>query len=155
MRTAEPKPVIKTFTPRPRQKHGVWARLKLPASHGKRLRSAIMDGFEVNTVEMAQQELNSSQGVILEIAGLSPRTLARRKVEGRLTAEESDRIARLATVISAAEGLFEDDHDAAVSWLNSPVKALGQEVPVELLKTEAGTRDILDLIERLEHGVFC
>lgn len=143
-----------TFIPTKRERHGVWARLKLPASQGTRLISAITQGFEVTVVDAVQRELDAPQKVVLEIAGISTRTLARRKKEGRLSTDESDRIASIAAVISAAEGLFEGDHKTAMAWITSPVKGLGGEIPLRLLKTEAGTRDVIRMIERLEQGVF-
>lgn len=154
MSATETANTTETFKPIKRQRRGVWARLNLPASHGKRLRSAIIRGFEVTTVDAIQKELDATQPAILNVTGISARTFNRRKQEGRLSAEESDRIASIATVISAAEALFEGDHDAARRWLTAPVKGLGGEVPLTLLKTEAGTRDVLNMIERLEHGVF-
>lgn len=144
----------KTFIPTKRERHGVWARLNLPASHGTRLISAITQGFDVTVVDAVQRELDAPQKVVLEIAGISIRTLARRKKEGRLSTDESDRIASIAAVISAAEGLFEGDHKTAMTWITSPVKGLGGAIPLSLLKTEAGTREVIRMIERLEHGVF-
>lgn len=61
---------------------------------------------------------------------------------------------RVARVIHAAERLFEGDQDAARQWLSSSVRDLGEKPPIELLDTEAGAQGVLQLIGRLEHGVF-
>lgn len=142
------------FKPTPVMPVDIWQRLKLPASQGTRLRQAVESGLAFDALLLAQQELQVEQQQVLEIVGLSPRTLARRKQAGRLSREESDRIARIAVVIDAAEQLFEGHHGNAVAWLKRPVRALGGEVPLQLLMTEAGARDVLDVIGRLEHGVF-
>ena len=50
--------------------------------------------------------------------------------------------------------LFEGDAWAAERWLSSPKVALDGAVPYELVRTEAGAREVEALIGRLEHGVF-
>jgi putative toxin-antitoxin system antitoxin component (TIGR02293 family) len=39
-------------------------------------------------------------------------------------------------------------------WLSKPAKALGGKEPLSVLKTHAGTEDVLNLIRRREHGVI-
>lgn len=77
-----------------------------------------------------------------------------RRRTGRLAPRESDQVIRLVTVLDAAETLFEGDRKAARHWLMRPVKGLGDVAPLELLNSEAGAREVLNLIGRLEHGVF-
>src|SRR6266545_3244025 len=48
-----------------------------------------------------------------EILFISPRSLQRRKIEGRLHADESDRLLRLSRMFGLAIELFEGDKDAA------------------------------------------
>lgn len=57
-------------------------------------------------------------------------------------------------VFTAALTLFENNYHATTEWLNTPVKGLGGRLPVDLLDTEDGAQTVLDLIGRLEHGVF-
>ncbi|PWC16956.1 hypothetical protein DDT56_09335 [Brenneria corticis] len=42
----------------------------------------------------------------------------------------------------------------AYRWLSLPVKGLGHVVPISRIATESGALEVLDLIGRLEHGVF-
>ena len=81
------------------------------------------------------------------------RTLARRKVEGRLHPEESDRVLRAARVLGRALELFEGDAAAAREWLRTPQVALGGERPLSIIGTDLGVREIENLIGRIEHGV--
>ena len=61
------------------------------------------------------------------------RTLHRRKEQGRLEPEESDRLLRLSRVFGRALELFEGDAPAAREWLARPHKtALGGERPMNL-----------------------
>lgn len=68
--------------------------------------------------------------------------------------EESERLLRLSSVFEKAVELFEGDVAAAVNWLVSPRKALGDHTPLEYSRTELGAREVEGLIGRLEHGVF-
>jgi len=89
-----------------------------------------------------------------EILFISPRSLQRRKVEGRLHADESDRLLRLSRMFGLAIQLFEGDRRAAVDWMNKRLPVLGDASPLEMSKTEPGALDVERLIGRLEHGVF-
>lgn len=89
-----------------------------------------------------------------EILFISPRSLQRRKVEGRLHADESDRLLRLSRIFGLAIQLFEGDRRAAVDWMNKRLPVLGDASPLEMSKTEPGALDVERLIGRLEHGVF-
>jgi putative toxin-antitoxin system antitoxin component (TIGR02293 family) len=50
--------------------------------------------------------------------------------------------------------LFEGDVAAAVNWLNTPRKLLGDRSPLAYARTETGAREVENLIGRLEHGIF-
>lgn len=91
---------------------------------------------------------------IASLLQIPERTLARRRVAGRLSPDESERLLRLSRVFEKAVELFEGDAVAAVSWLNTPRKALGDATPLAYSRTELGAREVDNLIGRLEHGVF-
>ena len=99
----------------------------------------------------------SSTGLTKEAASqlvqITPRTLVRRKKEGRLHPDESDRLVRAARIFSQAVGLFEGDEEAARRWLTAPQPALGGSTPWEYATTEIGAREVESLIGRLEHGI--
>lgn len=86
--------------------------------------------------------------------GIPPRTLARRKVAGRLSTEESERVVRLASLYEKAFALFNGDVPGARQWMSRSQKALGGESPLDYAETELGAREVENLIGRLEHGVF-
>ncbi|EYU15858.1 MULTISPECIES: antitoxin Xre/MbcA/ParS toxin-binding domain-containing protein [Photorhabdus] len=71
-----------------------------------------------------------------------------------LSVEENERVARLIRVFDAAVQLFGGNKNEAWTWLKSPVKSLGAVTPMSLIATESGALEVLDLIGRLEHGVF-
>jgi putative toxin-antitoxin system antitoxin component (TIGR02293 family) len=91
---------------------------------------------------------------VTELLDLPRRTLTRRKRDGRFLPDESDRLLRASRLFGKTLELFEGDREAATHWLTSPQIGLGGAVPMNLAKTELGTREIETLIGRLEHGVF-
>ena len=44
--------------------------------------------------------------------------------------------------------------DRAKRWLETPKKALGGKVPLEHAHTPDGLKEVLELLERLQHGIF-
>lgn len=70
-----------------------------------------------------------------------------------LTPEESAKLVRLARVAWRAQEVFED-LDKAIDWLKSPNRALEGHPPIALLDTEVGAESVLDVLGRIEHGVF-
>ncbi|HYI10867.1 MAG TPA: antitoxin Xre-like helix-turn-helix domain-containing protein [Thermoanaerobaculia bacterium] len=114
---------------------------------------AVEKGFSFGTFERLVRNMNVPSDRLAEIVGIPRRTLARRKIEGRFTAEESERLLRGARVFALTLRLFDGDRDAAVDWLLSLQIALGK-APADLIHTEVGARDVERVIGALEHGVF-
>jgi len=83
---------------------------------------------------------------------LPRRTLARR-VRGRFRADESDRLLRLARIAAEATQVLGSAAKAG-DWLHQPNRALGQQPPLQLLDTDLGTRQVEEVLGRIEHGVF-
>jgi putative toxin-antitoxin system antitoxin component (TIGR02293 family) len=87
--------------------------------------------------------------------GISIATLSRRRQGGqRLDAGHSDRLLRFARLFRLATELHDGDEDAARDWLGKPARALDGEAPLDRADTEAGAREVENLIGRLEHGVY-
>ncbi len=103
-------------------------------------------------------ELAAAAGVgrlaMARVVGLSPTTMARRRTSGALTAEESDRLVRIARLVGMAHELMGGDGEAARRWLAEGHELLEGESPLERASTEAGGREVEQLIGRLRHGTF-
>jgi putative toxin-antitoxin system antitoxin component (TIGR02293 family) len=111
-------------------------------------------GFPFRVMERLGRNLDLSMKDLAELAQIRLRTLHRRKEEGRLQPDESDRLLRVSRVFARAIELFEGDARAARHWLSAPQRALGGATPLSLAKTELGALEVQRLIGRLEHGVF-
>lgn len=83
---------------------------------------------------------------------ISRSTLMRRKQRGRLASDESDRLIRFARLYGRAAEVL-GSRDAARSWLKTPARALGTAIPLAYADTEAGAREVENLLGRIEYGV--
>jgi putative toxin-antitoxin system antitoxin component (TIGR02293 family) len=119
-----------------------------------RLVERVEEGFSFGELERLRQNVGLSREEISELVQIRPRTLDRRKKEGQLHPDESDRLLRASRVFGRAIALFEGDVEGALRWLSSSQRALGGAVPLEMARTEIGAREVEALIGRLEHGVF-
>ena len=59
-----------------------------------------------------------------------------------------------AEVITAAVNLFEGNEEAAMAWLNRPLRAIGYEKPVDYMTSTEELQRLRDVIGQLEHGVW-
>lgn len=78
------------------------------------------------------------------------RTLARRT---KLKSDESERLLRVASVFQRALELFEDLGKAR-TWLGAPHPALDRLRPMDCCDTEAGCREVEDLLGRIQESVY-
>lgn len=115
---------------------------------------AVQKGLRYSALERLQKNSGFAMADLAEAVVITSRTLARRKEEGRLGPEESDRVLRLARVFAKALELFEGDAPQAREWLSSPQPALAGQRPLALARTDLGAREVEALADRLEHGVL-
>jgi putative toxin-antitoxin system antitoxin component (TIGR02293 family) len=81
------------------------------------------------------------------------RTLTNLKKAQRLSADQSDRMARVAGVTAFAQRVFGDAAEAR-AWLLTPNSALGNEAPLRMLRTGSGAQLVESVLTRIEHGVY-
>jgi putative toxin-antitoxin system antitoxin component (TIGR02293 family) len=132
----------------------LWRFAGLPP-RGLELTRMLEAGLPVAVIDDIRHWSAMSRAEIMKVTGINERNIARRKSAGKsLSPDESERIARFVRVMDAAVQLFGGNKEDATQWLSRPVKGLGNIAPITLLATESGALDVLDLIGRLEHGVF-
>lgn len=117
------------------------------------LAAAVRSGLAYRSLDRFAREIDLPLGELSELIQIPSRTLVRRKSEGRLHPEESDRLLRVSRIFGLAIDLFEGDRAAALHWLSIAQHALGNETPMALIQTDVGAREVESLIGRLEHGV--
>lgn len=85
---------------------------------------------------------------------IAPRTLKHRNARGEnLSDEETDRLVRVARILSLAEKVF-GNHAKALLWLRTADDRIGNRTPVSMLRTEAGGRLIEGMLWQIDDGVY-
>lgn len=141
------------FKPQINDEADVWQSVGIPA-RGDDLYHALNDGLSYDVFTQLIDLMQIDKKDAANVVHLAPATLARRAKAGKFTREEGDKLYRLTEVLNAATELFEGSIDEANQWLKTPTRGLGGRKPIEMLATAAESKAVLDLIGRLEHGVF-
>jgi putative toxin-antitoxin system antitoxin component (TIGR02293 family) len=111
----------------------------------------IREGVDVALLIGAGQYYGISQTGLSRLIGVSDATVARKiKAGGRLSPQESERLARIAAVEAEAEDVF-GSQDLARSWMLEPNLALG-EPPLSLLDTDAGAAEVRKVLASIAYG---
>ena len=118
-----------------------------------RMIQAIQAGLPFSELNALQTLLGIPLEKLAPKLGISRATLHRRKLEGRLAPEESDRVVRFARLMGRAVEVFETE-EAARKWLSSAQYGLGGATPLDYAETEIGSREVEDLLGRIEYGVY-
>ncbi len=131
---------------------GSGSSLDLPESYESILLK-LRGGFTIREYERFLEITGLDDATVSKALAIPKRTFVRRRSEGRLKPDESERLWRLGRVFDRAADLFDGEPDAARRWLRAPAKALGGQTPLEAAETEVGAREVEMLIGRIEHGV--
>ncbi len=113
----------------------------------------IKKGLPISSFEKLRKKLDVSDNLLSQIVKIPNRTLNRRKQQGRLNAEESERVLRIARLYDKALDVFEDE-EAAENWFKKPARGLAGTPPLKYADTELGAQEVERLLIRIEHGVF-
>ena len=116
------------------------------------LQQRVREGLPYASLESVIRKLRLARAETAAVLLLTPRTLARRKAERWLHADESDRLFRVARILAQAREVLGTEENAA-GWLRRRNRALRSQPPLSLLDTEIGARAVEDILLRLEHGV--
>jgi putative toxin-antitoxin system antitoxin component (TIGR02293 family) len=115
--------------------------------------ASIRKGLPISVVSTLTADLGIPSLELTKKLGLSKATFHRRQKTGRLTADESDKAVRYARLFSQAVETMESK-EAARQWLSSPQIGLGGATPLDYAETEAGAREVANLLGRIEYGVI-
>ncbi len=117
--------------------------------------SLIKKGLPARAIDRLKTALKLNDQEVSSALGVSQKTISRLRSQPKkkLGVGVGDRLYRAAHVFSLATAVFGDE-EMAREWLRSPNIGLGTQVPLDLLTTEAGAREVEDLLGRIEHGVF-
>ena len=115
--------------------------------------SKIREGFPSTVYASICERSKLKKKTVFSSLRISKRTAARRESgEGRLKPAESEAVLRLARVLAAAQDALGSTHKAT-SWIMTQNRALGTK-PIKLLDTAIGFQEVMNVLGRLEHGVY-
>ena len=77
----------------------------------------------------------------------------RRSRREKLTVDESDRVLRVARILSQAEAVY-GSRDRALEWLRRPLSRLKNRAPLDLARTDTGARIVEELLVQIDEGIF-
>lgn len=127
--------------------HALGRRLRTDAQ----LQAAIREGFRQAVVKEVMQSAGLTLKELATSLDLSPRSLQRRRHQGRLARYESDRVYRLARIVALAKRYLGDSEQTS-RWLRLPNRALGGSTPLEMIDTEPGARAVENVLGRIAYG---
>jgi len=113
----------------------------------------IQAGLSFSAVRSLQHALDLPLEKIAAFLGMSRATLHRRKSQGKIARNESEKLVRYQQLVKKAEEVF-GNAASAREWLTHPQPGLGNVKPVEFAKTEIGAREVEKLLGRIEYGVY-
>ena len=119
---------------------------------------------EQQMLEIVEQQLPTSAINRLLALGLTrseldalvipQRTLQhRRSRREKLSVEESDRVLRATRLLSQAESVY-SSRERALAWLRRPHPRLSNRTPLEMARTDTGSRIVEELLVQIEEGIF-
>jgi putative toxin-antitoxin system antitoxin component (TIGR02293 family) len=113
----------------------------------------IRAGLSFRAVNQLQRALELPLDKIALVLGMSRATLHRRKREGKIDEQASERLVRYQRLLQKATDVF-GGLDYARRWLTHPQPGLGGAVPLDFAASEIGAREVENLLGRIEYGVY-
>ncbi len=127
--------------------------LRLRETSPQYMISRVEAGLPFGELEALSRAFDLSLEKLSSLLGIARATLHRRKKEGHLHSQESDRVARYERLLEQATDVFETS-EKALGWLRTPQRGLGGAVPLEYARTEVGAREVEKLLGRIAYGVY-
>lgn len=110
-------------------------------------------GIEMTIAERLRNELGLTPEEFSHQLGISRQTYVRRKKHGRMNTYESERIYRMYSMLNLAMEVLESRQEA-IHWLMTKNIALNYEAPLEFSDTFVGYEEVLNVLGRIEYGVY-
>ena len=115
--------------------------------------AAIEKGMAYTTFTRLAERLGVSEERLRTVLGFSAATLHRRKVAGRFTLDESNRLYWLESLLDLADRVLEDSEETKV-FMTTGNLALGGAIPLDYARTAPGLEAVRRLLLQLDYGVI-
>ena len=121
--------------------------------HAAKAIEMIERGLPWANADALARALGLSLDRLASLLDIPSATFYRRRRSRRFSKQESDRLMRFARLWWLACDVFENE-DGAREWLKSPQFGLNGAIPLGYAITEAGAREVENLLHRIEYGVL-
>lgn len=123
------------------------------AASAAHLIDRVRQGLPTSELTALQTGLDIPLERLASKLAISRATLQRRKVSGKLSPDESDKLMRFSRLLDRASEVF-GDAGKGREWLKLPQRGLGGAVPLDYAETEIGAREVENLLGRIDYGVY-
>ena len=112
----------------------------------------IRTGLPVNAIDALMEQFNLTSEELVNPLGISIATIRRRHKQPHLTPPVSDRLYRVARIISIAADTL-GSREKAARWLHKPNRALSGETPLSRLDTTIGYQQVEEVLFHIDQGL--
>ena len=115
--------------------------------------SITREGVRKSVLMKLKQSMGLNQKEIADLLHVTPRTLQRLGEREKLPSTTSGILLEITKVFKMAVDVLGSE-DKAREWLRTPVLALSEETPINLLDTPTGISWVSTILMHIEHGVY-
>ena len=115
--------------------------------------SLVRHGINTEVIELFLDQQDLSIKDVLKSLDISSSTyFSKKKTHKNLDAYTTEKFFRLISVITLATDILGDAESK--NWLNRKIPSLGNEIPLNLLDTEAGHRLVIQTLLQIKYGIY-
>ena len=112
----------------------------------------IRQGIATQVFEQIATAIGLGKETLARKLNINAQTLRKRRSR-ILSADEAEKSLRVARVFAQASEVLGSE-DKARQWLNDQIPALGGKRPLDLLDTDIGTQEVVNLLQCIKWGMY-
>ena len=113
----------------------------------------IREGVSKKDLEILKAKSEMDYTTLAKALSVTRATLINKKRDERFNSGLSEKILGLADLYSFGFEVFEDE-SAFNQWMQKPNKALGGEIPLDLIDNQFGREEVKNVLGRIAYGVY-
>ena len=113
----------------------------------------VREGVSKKDLEVLKSKTKMDYTSLAKALSVTRATLINKKRSDRFNVSLSEKIVGLADLYSFGFEVFEEE-DLFNQWMQKPNKALGGEVPLDIIDNQFGREEVKNVIGRIAYGVY-
>jgi putative toxin-antitoxin system antitoxin component (TIGR02293 family) len=113
----------------------------------------VRDGVSKKDLELLKNKADLDYTMLAKALSVTRATLINKKKGERFGAGLSEKIVGMADLYSYGFEVFEDK-ERFNQWMSKPNKALGGQIPYDLIDNQFGREEVRNLIGRIDYGIY-